>query len=184
MSDAGEESGGGSGQRLGEEARERLADVVELQPTKNADLQERWGLDGGSEVHGYLESELKEYYYRNEDSLICATPEAVELVGGDASGLTVTVTPFQAAILGVLVDPEERAESVVSVLHKLREEGCDPDDGADAVRSALRRLTDRGLVDVVERTVPTFRLALARTDLDVDVDVEDSDSDSGSDESG
>ncbi|MFB6175675.1 MAG: DUF5797 family protein, partial [Halobaculum sp.] len=27
--------------------------------------------------------ELKEYYYRNDDSLICATPDAVELVGGD-----------------------------------------------------------------------------------------------------
>lgn len=168
MSDAGEESGSGDGQRLGEEARERLADVVELQPTKNAALQERWGMDSGSEVHGYLESELKKYYYRNEESLICATPEAVELVGGDASGMSVTVTPFQAAVLEVLAGPEERAESVVSVLHKLRDAGRDTD--ADAVRSALRRLADRGLVEVVERTVPTFKLALARADLDVAVE--------------
>jgi hypothetical protein len=170
MSDAEDERGRGDGHRLGEEARERLADVVELQPTKNADLQERWGMDSGSEVHGYLESELKAYYYRNEQSLICATPEAVELVGGDATGMSVTVTPFQAAVLDVLAGPDERAESVVSVLHKLREEGREPEDGADAVRSALRRLADRGLVEVVERTVPTFKLALARADLDVAVE--------------
>jgi len=65
---------------LSDEARERLADIVELQPTKNSELQDRWGMDSGSDVHQYLENELKEYYYRNEDSLICATPEAVEVM--------------------------------------------------------------------------------------------------------
>jgi len=35
---------------LSEEARSRLADIVSMQPTKNGDLQDRWGLDGGSEA--------------------------------------------------------------------------------------------------------------------------------------
>jgi len=174
------------GEALGAEAEERLADIVELQPTKNADLQDRWGMESGSEVHSYLEDELKEYYYRDEDSLICATPEAVELVGGDASGMTVSVTPFQSAVIDVLADHDERSESVVSVLHKLegKEDGegaaganaadADervPDDvDADAVRSALRRLADRGIVEVVQRTVPTFKLAVAREEVAITVE--------------
>ncbi len=161
------------GDALGAEAEERLADIVELQPTKNADLQERWEMESGSEVHQYLEEELKDYYYRNEDSLICATPEAVELVGGDASGMTVSVTPFQSAVIDVLVGHDERSESVVSVLHKLEAKSDErvPDDvDADAVRSALRRLADRGIVEVVQRTVPTFKLAVAREELAITVE--------------
>ena len=77
---------------LSEEARERLADIVELQPTKNGELQERWDMDSGSEVHQYLESELKEYYYRNDNSLICATPEATTLIDGEDSERIQTVT--------------------------------------------------------------------------------------------
>jgi len=159
---------------LSETARERLADIVELHPTKNSELQERWGVESGSEVHSYLESELKEYYYRNEDSLICATPAAVELVGGDTTGMTVSVTPFQNAVIEVLVGPDERAESVVSVLHKLRDAdglGVDTEEAdADAVRSALRRLADRGIVDVVQRVVPTFKLAVERDELAITVE--------------
>jgi len=161
------------GEALGAEAEERLADIVELQPTKNADLQDRWGMESGSEVHSYLENELKEYYYRNEDSLICATPEAVELLGGDASGMSVSVTPFQSAVIDVLADHDERSESVVSVLHKLEEKEDErvPDDvDADAVRSALRRLADRGIVEVVQRTVPTFKLAVARDEVAITVE--------------
>jgi len=65
---------------LSEQAKKRLADVVQLQPTKNKELQERWGIDSGSEIHQYLESELGEYYYRDDNSLIRATEEAAELV--------------------------------------------------------------------------------------------------------
>ena len=74
---------------LSEQARSRLADLVALQPTKNAELQERWGMESGSEVHQYLESELKEYYYRDDDSLIRATPTAEAELGvesGDDGG--------------------------------------------------------------------------------------------------
>ncbi|MFB6074512.1 MAG: DUF5797 family protein [Haloarculaceae archaeon] len=148
---------------LSEEARERLADVVELQPTKNAELRERWGMDSGSEVHAYLESELGDYYYRDEDSLICATPEAVELVGGDADQ-TIELADFQAAVVDVLAGPDGEPKSVVATLHALQEAGRDP--SVDEVRSTLYALTDRGVVERVQRTVPTFRLAISRERID------------------
>lgn len=155
---------------LSDEARERLADVVALQPTKNAELQERWDLAGGSEVHQYLESELSEYYYRDENSLICATEEAAALVGAETEtedGQRIVQAPaLQAAVLGVLAGPEERSESVVSVLHKLRDAGHDP--AVDDVRAALRSLADKGLAERLQRTVPTYRLALAREEFVVE----------------
>jgi hypothetical protein len=154
---------------LSEEARERLADIVELQPTKNGELQERWDMDSGSEVHQYLESELKEYYYRNDNSLICATPEATTLIDGEDSDRiqTVTVTPLQQAIVDVIAGPDEESQSVVAVLHALREVGEDRD--TDDVRSALRSLADKGIVETVEKTVPTFRLAVPRDELDIEL---------------
>jgi hypothetical protein len=152
---------------LSEEARERLVDVVELQPTKNSELQERWDMDSGSEVHQYLENELKEYYYRNEDSLICATPEAVSLVGGpDADEQTIAVTSLQSAILDVIAGPDEESQSVVSVLHDVRDAGHDP--SVDEVRSALRSLADKGVVTPVKKTVPTFKLAVERDQLQIE----------------
>jgi hypothetical protein len=152
---------------LSEQARERLADVVDLQPTKNSTLQERWGLDGGSEVHAYLESELGEYYYRNGDSLICATPEAEALIGGEAveGERLIDATPLQAAILDVLGGPDGEPRSVVATLQDLRDAGRDPT--VDEVRSALRILVDKGTVERVRRTVPTFRLALDRESIRV-----------------
>ncbi|AEM56932.1 hypothetical protein HISP_06750 [Haloarcula hispanica N601] len=157
---------------LSEEARERLADIVELQPTKNGELQERWDMDSGSEVHQYLESELKEYYYRNDNSLICATPEATTLIDGEDSERiqTVTVTPLQQAIVDVIAGPDEESQSVVAVLHALREVGEDRD--TDDVRSALRSLADKGIVETVEKTVPTFRLAVPRDELDIELSEE------------
>lgn len=152
------------------EARERLADIVELQPTKNATLQERWGLSSGSEVHGYLESELGEYYYRNADSLICATPEGEALVGeGDDTGTrTVAGSELDRRVLAALPGPDEESQSVVATLHAVRETG--PDPGVDAVRSSIHALEDRGLVERVQRAVPTFRLALDRDRVEIDTD--------------
>jgi hypothetical protein len=154
---------------LSEEARTRLADIVERQPTKNGELQELWGMDSGSEVHQYLESELKEYYYRNDDSLICATPEATELIDGEDSDRvqTITVTALQQAIVDVIAAPDEESQSVVAVLHALREAGEDPE--VDDVRSALRSLADKGIVETIKKTVPTFRLAVARENLDIEL---------------
>lgn len=152
---------------LSEEAESRLADLVALQPTKNSELQDRWGMESGSDVHQYLESELKEYYYRDEDSLIRATPEAADLVGMDVGEDIVRVPELQARILDVIAGPDDDPQSVVSVLHDLRETGLDPD--TDAVRSGLRSLEDKGIVEVISKTVPTFRLAVDREDLQVEV---------------
>jgi hypothetical protein len=152
---------------LSDETRSRLADLVALQPTKNSELQDRWGMDSGSEVHQYLESDLKEYYYRDEDSLIRATPDAAELVGADAGEETVQLDSLQAAILDVVAGPDAEPQSVVSVLHDVEATGVEPT--AAEVRSALRSLEDRGVVAVVQKTVPTFRLAVERDTLDVEV---------------
>ena len=192
---------------LSEEARERLADVVALQPTKNGELQDRWDLESGKQVHGYLEAELAEYYYRDESSLIRATPEAAELVGaptGKDRWTALQLPDLQRRALAALPGPDEKSESVVSVLHAIREgtdtdlgpgsdsesgsdststsnTGSDSDAGkgsdennadddldADSVRSALRSLERKGVVEVVRRTVPTFRLAIARDSIEVE----------------
>ena len=160
---------------LSEQARERIADVVALQPTKNAELQERWEMDSGSEVHSYLESELSEYYYRDENSLIRATAEAAELVGVDPETVSddpeegpLVLTELEARALEVLAGPDERSESVVSVLHDLREE-YDVDPEAQDVRAALRRLVRANVAETIRRTVPTFRRTVALDDLDIEV---------------
>jgi hypothetical protein len=152
---------------LSQKALDRLADIVSLQPTKNGELQDRWDLESGSDVHRYLESELKEYYYRDENSLIRATPEAAELVGIDTDDDVVRVPPLQARIIDVLAGPDGEPQSVVATLHALEDEGEETD--VDAVRSGLRSLEDKGLVSVVEKTVPTFRLAVDRDDLGIEV---------------
>jgi hypothetical protein len=152
---------------LSDEARERLADVVALQPTKNGELQDRWDMDSGSEVHQYLENELKEYYYRNEDSLICATEDAAELVGMETDGDRIVRVPdLQAAVLETIAGPDEQSQSVVSVLQSLRAAGHDPE--VDDVRSALRNLENKGLLERIQRTVPTYRLATARDEFEVE----------------
>jgi len=155
--------------------RERLADIVRLQPTKNKALQERWGMESGSEVHGYLEEHLSDYYYRNENSYICATAEAAELTGvdpgveGDEDGVEVIRVPeLEAQVFEVVAGRDERSESVVSVLQKVRD-AFDADPEVDAVREALQSLRRKGVVEVVYRTVPTFKLAVERDEVDVEV---------------
>jgi hypothetical protein len=156
---------------LSEEAHGRLADLVELQPTKNAELQDRWGMDSGSDVHQYLEGELGDYYYRNDDSLICATPEAESLVGeGSADGevRVVTGTELQVQILDVLPSPDDDPQSVVATLHDVRDaHGTDP--AVEDVRSALHTLSDKGLVKRIRKSVPTFRLAIPRKEFEIEL---------------
>jgi hypothetical protein len=163
---------------LSEEDRQRLADVVRLQPTKNKELQERWGMESGSEVHQYLENTLKDYYYRDENSYICATADAAELTGvepglegdGDESGTpsVIRVPELESRVFAVLAGPDERSQSVVSVLHAVRDEFGD-DAGADDVRRALQSLRRKNVVDVEYRTVPTFRRTVEADELDVEI---------------
>lgn len=155
---------------LSETARRRLADIVELQPTKNAELQDRWGLDSGSDVHQYLEAELKEYYYRDENSLIRATPAADDLVADlvdTAPSSSIQLTERQAAVLAILPGPDERARSVVSILHDLEPELAEP-PSADTLQSDLTALADRGLVTVVNRLVPTYKRAETTAEVTVE----------------
>jgi nucleotide-binding universal stress UspA family protein len=155
---------------LSEEATERLADIVDLQPTKNAELQAEWGLDSGSEVYQYLESELGSYYYRNNDNLICATPKARQLVGdGDVEvgDRTVRGTRLERDTLDAVPGPGAEPQSVVATLQTLREHGRDP--GVDEVRSTLHTLVEKGLVERVRKTVPTFRLELDREHITVEL---------------
>jgi hypothetical protein len=164
---------------LSEEDIERLADIVRLQPTKNKQLQERWGMESGSEVHGYLEGTLKEYYYRDDDSYIRATAEAAELTGVDpgmegdgesGSGVpaVIRVPELEAWVFSVLAGPDERSQSVVSVLHAVEDE-YDVDLEADELRRALQSLRRKGVVGVEYRTVPTFRRTVEADDVDVEV---------------
>ena len=165
---------------LSDEELDRLADVVRLQPTKNSELGDAWGLDSGSEVHRYLESHLEEYYFRDDNSMIRATAEAADLVdvepgiepgeGDDPNAVPelIRVPELEAQVFAVVAGPDERSESVVSVLNKLREE-FDVDPEAETVRRALRSLERRNVVEVERRTVPTFRLAVARDAVTVEI---------------
>ncbi|WP_256403123.1 DUF5797 family protein [Halorubrum salinum] len=164
---------------LTDEELSRLADVVRLQPTKNGELQEAWELESGSEVHQYLENHLKEYYYRDDDSLIRSTVEANDLVdvepGIEADAVakggvpeTIRVPELEARVFEVVAGPDERSQSVVAVLDAVRDAfGIDPD--VDAVRRALRSLERKNVVEVVYRTVPTFKLAVERDAVAVEI---------------
>lgn len=153
---------------LSTEERARLADLVELQPTKNKVLQERWGMESGSEVHQYLESTLRDYYYRDENSLIRATAEAAALVGGEdseAAEMAIHLSDIEHDVFEVIAGPDEDSESVVSVLHKVRDRFDRPDLEAGEVRRALQTMKRKGIVAVEYRTVPTFKLAVPREDV-------------------
>jgi hypothetical protein len=162
---------------LTDRERERLADVVRLQPTSNGELGERWGMESGSEVHAYLEAHLADYYYRDDDSYVRATPEAATLVdaepgveGDEGEAPTVVrVPPLEARVAAVVPGPEERSASVVRVLHAVRETGFAPEPDVDAVRAALRALRRKGVVEVEYRTVPTFRRAADAADATVEL---------------
>lgn len=152
---------------LSEMARSRLADILELEPTKNSELEDAWGMDSGSEVHHYLESELKPYYYRDEESLICVSPEGKAVLESDGeAGPAVSFSGIEKAVFEVLPEPDERSASVVAVLHGVRE-STDIDPDVETVRSALRTLVDKNVCETVERTVPTYRLSVERSAVEV-----------------
>ncbi len=179
---------------LTDEERDRLADVVRLQPTKNGELEDVWGVDGGSEVHGYLEEHLKEYYYRDDDGLIRATAEANDLVDVDpgiepdavAKGEApdrIAVPELETRVFRAVAGPDERSQSVVNVLNDLRE-GYDIDPDVGDVRRALRSLERKNVVEVVYRTVPTFRLAVERDAVTVETAADEPDDGSDGDGEG
>jgi hypothetical protein len=159
------------------EASDRLADIVTLQPTKNAELQDRWGMESGSQVHQYLENELKEYYYRDDNSLIRATEEAAELVdvdpaieydGESETPSVLRVPAVQFHVFSVIPDHQDEPISVVATLQRVRD-ATTLDPTVSEVRESLRSLTNKGAVESVKRTVLTYRLAVARDTLTVEL---------------
>ncbi len=152
---------------LSETARSRLADILEREPTKNGDLQRAWEMESGSEVHQYLESELKPYYYRDEDSLIRVSPEGKAVLSGDeGDGPVVSFSGIEAAVFDAVPGPAEESASVVAVLHRVRER-TDADPAVNEVRAALRSFVEKDVCESIERTVPTYRLAVPRSDVQV-----------------
>ena len=154
--------------------RDRLADVVRLQPTKNAELQDQWGMESGSDVHQYLESALSDYYYRDDNSLIRATDEALELVDvepgveGEAGGdMVIRVPELERHLIDVLPEPDNGSMSVVAALHGLQE-SFDGDYDVDDVRDALSNLRRKEVATVEYRLVPTYALASPRDRITVE----------------
>lgn len=158
---------------LSEDEKARLADVVQLQPTKNKELQDRWSLDSGSAVHQYLENHLQEYYYRDDNSLIRGTDEAANVadvdpgVEGDDIPSVIRVSPLQASIFEHVAGPDARSQSVVSVLQTVREV-TEEEPTVDDVREALESLRRKGVLERIYRTVPTYRRITERESIDVE----------------
>jgi superfamily II DNA or RNA helicase/very-short-patch-repair endonuclease len=63
--------------------RDQIEDLVRLQPTKDATLQRRWELSSDSDVSEYLNSELAEYHFHDEEGMIWASDGAEALVNGN-----------------------------------------------------------------------------------------------------
>lgn len=59
-----------------DKVRNRAIDLVELAPTKNAELTDKWGYESGSELYSFLSSEFSDYYRRNDNKLIVPTEKA------------------------------------------------------------------------------------------------------------
>ncbi|SEP19240.1 Protein of unknown function [Halorientalis persicus] len=90
---SGEKAPSSSAEALSSTERNRIEDIVRLQPTKNDTLQQKWAFSSGRNVHEYLQSELTDYYFRDSDSLIWASDEAETLVNGDSSSDEGSVQP-------------------------------------------------------------------------------------------
>jgi len=71
---------------LSDTARDRLDDIRELEPTTNADLAERWGMDSGSDVATYLRNDLDGHVYRDANSKIRVDGGGANVEHDDAGG--------------------------------------------------------------------------------------------------
>lgn len=73
---------GTTGTEISQAKREHVADLVRLQPVEASDLDLRWSLPSGANVHGYLKSELADYHFRDGDDMIWASDAAEALING------------------------------------------------------------------------------------------------------
>lgn len=58
----------------------KILDVVELQPTKNSELAERWQFEESNCVSRYIRNNFTKFATRNKDQFICATESACRQV--------------------------------------------------------------------------------------------------------
>jgi superfamily II DNA or RNA helicase/very-short-patch-repair endonuclease len=65
---------------VNETVRQRVVDIVRLQPAELADLKRKWGLASESAVAECLRSSLAEYHFRDDDGLVWASEAALALV--------------------------------------------------------------------------------------------------------
>lgn len=61
-------------------AIDRLHDIANHQPTKNAELCSLWGYQSGSEVYSFLRSTINEYFERNSNGMIVLNQAGEKLV--------------------------------------------------------------------------------------------------------
>ena len=73
-------TGTSMGDNLSEQERERLADIVRLEPTSNGELASAWGFETGKEAWQYISQHLDDYYRRNENNRIEPTQKAVQMI--------------------------------------------------------------------------------------------------------
>jgi len=58
----------------------RLCGIMELQPTTNSELQNRWDMESGSEVYQYLNQNLDDFYERNGENKIVVNRSAESFI--------------------------------------------------------------------------------------------------------
>lgn len=73
-------SEGKGDQTLTDQDKKRILDILRMQPTKNAELQEEWGMESGEEVYNYMSSNIDDYYHRDENHKIRATERVREIL--------------------------------------------------------------------------------------------------------
>lgn len=88
----------------------RVVDLVELQPTKNDEMVNRWEFADGSALHRYLNGDFDRFAFRNSDQYICATESARRQVCSLIDQGTLTATKMPPVIPPQRKTPLERKD--------------------------------------------------------------------------
>lgn len=65
---------------LSKKDKNRLFDLVKLEPTNNSELKSKWEMNSGRELYQYMESYLSPYYYRDDDNYIYVKEEVKDFI--------------------------------------------------------------------------------------------------------
>lgn len=77
---SGSETPGEPSDELTAEEKSRLKDIIELAPSSDSELQEKWGLEETGDVYHYLEDHLSSQYYRDSEHQIHPSSKAEEFL--------------------------------------------------------------------------------------------------------